>query len=1273
MGLARSTSLTSRNIIILASITAGIAVWLIDGVLDHLVFFENTTLIGSLLTDVSPHEVYVRLITFAIIVALGVVASSLSRRVERSREDLRKREEWLSTTLSSIGDAVIATDTDGNVTFMNSVAEKLTGFSSDESLGSYITDIFKIVNEFTEQEVICPIERVLKEGVVVGLANHTVLIARDGNQIAIDDSGAPIKDDKGNILGAVLVFSDITERRRLQKEAESARKRAESILESISDGFFAIDSDFRVTYFNSAAEQLLGVRRDDVIGKIMFEECFIEAKDSIFETNYRKALKDRRGISFETYFESKPYENWYQVSVYPFDNGISVYFQVITDRIEAEEALRENEQQLNSIFAATPIGITVMHKRKIRWVSNSILEMTGYDRDFLVGRASDFLYESEEEFERVGTYLYDNIARGNVGSIDTKIRIKSGELIDVHMEAAAMDPSDLSKGITVSVLDITDRMHAERALRESEEKYKLLVENLHEGIWAVDSEGITTFVNSRMAEMLGYARSEMVGNHINSFIHTDEHDDVAQLMERRRQGIREQHESRLARKDGEVLHSLMSAAPIADDEGKMIGAIASVTDITDRIEHEERIDHLNRVLRAIRNVNQLITHAKSEQELIYGACEMLVETRGYFSAWIVLREKDGRVTHSAESGIGEKFDAFVDLISDGSLPHCWKTAAKDKDDVSILVPAEICADCTLFSAEKTNGILCKVLRHGGSVYGLINLSVPAGLMDDKEERLLFNEVADDISFALYSLELEKERKFAERGLAEEKERLAVTLESIGDGVIATDQHGRVVLLNKVAQELTGWDDAEAYGRSLEEVFSIINEDTGEKSENPVERVLRSGKVVGLANHTALISRDDSRKLIADSGAPIWDSNKRIIGVVLVFRDVTETRRLQEFAVRAQRLETAGRIAGQVAHDFNNLLGPLMAYPMFIREQLPPNHAAIEFLDEIEQAATRIADINQQLLTLGRRGHYTMEPLNVNGLIEQVIDQMKPFPDTLVIEREFEKPLMNVRGGSSQLMRVFSNLIRNAADAIMDVGEIKIKTQNFYVDSPTGIYGRIPRGEYVKISIADTGCGIPPEALPKIFDPFFTTKTVNKSRGSGLGLSVVHAVLEDHGAHIDCVTKQGGGTTFFLYLPVSRDELTPPEREAITGGSGNILVVDDDASQRDVTQRLLEKLGYEVTVVRSGEAAVAALKESDYELMILDMIMPEGIDGTETYRRALKIKPHQKAVIVSGYAETERVQEALSLGAGAYVRKPLTLKSISMAVRQELDRPVKSEN
>jgi len=296
-------------------------------------------------------------------------------------------------------------------------------------------------------------------------------------------------------------------------------------------------------------------------------------------------------------------------------------------------------------------------------------------------------------------------------------------------------------------------------------------------------------------------------------------------------------------------------------------------------------------------------------------------------------------------------------------------------------------------------------------------------------------------------------------------------------------------------------------------------------------------------------------------------------------------------------------------------------------------------------------------------------LNLNQIIRQVVNQLPALPETLVLETDLADGLMNVKGGPAQLFRAVSNLISNALEAMQEVGRLTLTTENYYVDEMAGKYGRVPKGEYVKLTVADTGSGIPHVVINKIFEPFFTTKTTDRRRGSGLGLSVVHSVVEDHHGFVDYETELGRGTSFFVYFPVSREENagSEPETEHIIGGTETVLVVDDDWVQRDVTITLLEKLGYQATAVESGEDALHRLKESDVDLVILDMIMPGGIDGTETYRRILETKPDQRALIVSGYAESERVQEALRLGSGGFVRKPLTLKSIAGAVRRELDR------
>ncbi len=249
-----------------------------------------------------------------------------------------------------------------------------------------------------------------------------------------------------------------------------------------------------------------------------------------------------------------------------------------------------------------------------------------------------------------------------------------------------------------------------------------------------------------------------------------------------------------------------------------------------------------------------------------------------------------------------------------------------------------------------------------------------------------------------------------------------------------------------------------------------------------------------------------------------------------------------------------------------------------------------------------------------------------------------------------------------------NLLQNAVDAISESGTITVSTENFMVEDEGPAYAQVARGEYVKLTISDTGCGIASGVVDQIFEPFFTTKTVDRDRGSGLGLSVVSAVVKDHQGYIDLDTQVGEGTQVYLYLPISRELDEAKALGEVVGGTASVLVVDDDEMQRNVSLNLLQRLGYRASAVVSGEEATAFLREHPRDILLLDMIMPPGIDGTETYRRIKKLNPSQRALIVSGYSESERVEEAQKLGAGAFVKKPLTLEGLAAALRKELDRP-----
>lgn len=384
-------------------------------------------------------------------------------------------------------------------------------------------------------------------------------------------------------------------------------------------------------------------------------------------------------------------------------------------------------------------------------------------------------------------------------------------------------------------------------------------------------------------------------------------------------------------------------------------------------------------------------------------------------------------------------------------------------------------------------------------------------------------------------------------------------------------------------------------------------------------------------------------------------------------DISERKHLQEEVDRARRLEAAGRVAGQIAHDFNNLLSPLVAYPSLITEMLPESHPARDLVAEMADCVDKIAQINQQLLALGRRGHYVMEPVDFNYLVQRVIAE-HPFPPTTTLETRLAPDLLPIKGGKAQLTRALSNLLHNAEEAMSGSGTICVQTRNLYLEAPPKGYQTVERGEYVRLDVRDTGGGIESEIADKIFDPFFTTKAMDRLRGSGLGLSVVRGIVEDHHGYITVASECGAGTTFSLYFPITRESIMLKESDEVRGGDEHIMIVDDDPVQRKVMSTVLNHLGYTVHVVASGEEAIEFARQQKHDLILLDMVM-DGLDGTETYREILKDNPKQKAIILSGYAMSERVQEALELGASTFIMKPVALHELATTVRRELDEKV----
>jgi len=520
-----------------------------------------------------------------------------------------------------------------------------------------------------------------------------------------------------------------------------------------------------------------------------------------------------------------------------------------------------------------------------------------------------------------------------------------------------------------------------------------------------------------------------------------------------------------------------------------------------------------------------------------------------------------------------------------------------------------------------------------------------------------------------------ERKRTEEALRESEEKYRDLVENISEAIYAVDEKGVLTYVSPSVEQLIGHSQSEVIGRSFTE---FIHQEDLPHAKMRFQEVF-SGQL-GPSEYRILKESGEVCWISASSRPISLDGD--VIGVRGVLADITERKlaeeerkRLETRLIEAQKMEAIGTLAGGVAHDLNNMLVGLVSYPELLLMQIPQDSPLRESLSTIQKSGEKAAAIVQDLLTMTRRGVVAPEVVNVNQIVSEHLkspehEKVQFYHPKVELETDLEPNLLNILGSPIHLSKTVMNLVSNAAEAMPNGGKIVISTEVLYVDRPTRGHDDIEEGDYVRLSVSDAGVGIPPEEVKKIFEPFYTKKVLGRS-GTGLGMAVVWWTVRDHNGYIDVQTEEGKGTRFTLYFPATRQELTkdtsPLQSDEYMGKGESILVVDDVKEQREIASMILEKLGYSVTSVSSGEGAVDYMKRSSADLLVLDMIMDPGIDGLETYRRICKLHPQQRAVLVSGFSETKRVKEAQGLGAGSYVRKPYSLEKIGVAIRAELDR------
>ncbi len=507
-----------------------------------------------------------------------------------------------------------------------------------------------------------------------------------------------------------------------------------------------------------------------------------------------------------------------------------------------------------------------------------------------------------------------------------------------------------------------------------------------------------------------------------------------------------------------------------------------------------------------------------------------------------------------------------------------------------------------------------------------------------------------------------DRKKAEEELRNEKELLSVTLRSIGDGVITTDTDGNIVFLNRIAEQLTGWNNEAAKGIASSKVFNIINKKTGQQCLSPIHQALELGKAIGLDNHTALIAKDGTIRPIADSSAPIKDQDDKIVGAVLVFRDTTNEKLLEEELFKIKKLESIGILAGGIAHDFNNILSAILGNIELAGYRTAEDSKTAALLDSAQKATLRAAKLTDQLLTFSKGGDPVRKITSLPDIIKSSAEFIL-YDTTITCNFIFPDRLWQVDADSSQISQVIQNIILNARQALPENGEINIKCCNIK-DAAGELFLSVDTGEFVRITIKDYGIGIPKELKDKIFDPYFTTK----QEGSGLGLAICHSIVNKHNGFLTVDSTPDQGTTFAIYLPAVTDaesqRLTPKPNSPPR--SARIMVMDDEEMLRNLLKSQLKALGHKPLLVKNGQQAIDRYQrhqENDdpIDVVIMDLTIPGAMGGREAARNLLKIDPTAKLIVASGYSNDPVMANFKKYGFQAAVTKPFDLKELSSTI------------
>lgn len=1191
----------------------------------------------------------------------------------QAEENLIASEERYRLLAQNTQDVIWLADINLQLTYMSPAIEDLLGYNVSEALALRLEDMLT-AEGFTQarRTLQAAFRRVEKDA--ESAKQHTIRLEtqmrrKNGELRWVEVNMVMLRNKHGRVVGIQGSTRDAQKRKQAELALLKSERLYRGIIETTDEGVWMLDRDNRTTLVNAKLCEMLGCDPGDIMGREYFEFMDEESQTiaRVNDEKRRAGLNTRADLRFRRKDQG---HFWAMVSASPvFDSpgeygGTLIMLSDITARKRAEETIRESEERYRLLAEnARDVIITTDMALNLTYVSPAVEALTGYtSRDVANKQLKDLLtpesfgvarqvFSEEMELEfKPGRDLHRS------RTLELELYAKDSHRVWTEIKVSFLrDPAERPIGIQGSLRDITERRRVEQALRTSEELYRGIIETTDEGVWILDANDRTTFVNGRMAQMLGYRVEEVTGRRINDFLDEVGHQIYRANDHHRRKGLKTHNDLKLVRKDGTDLWAIVSASPSFTDDGQYTGALAMLSDITER----KRAEEGSRILAA---VSSLFLAGKDIGMAINTVLEMCGEFDGADRAFVYLCDRTSKrfgCTHEwCKDGIRSHQSAAIDL---STTDYEWLIGQLERGQ-SVVIS----------NMDNTPTALRDFLREAEV---RSRITFPIFILGQFEGFCGFDSVtrqrdwtASDMSVLRQTAELVArgiERKRAEEALRNSESLYTSLVEHLEQAVVRKDRQGRITFANSKYCTLTRLTLEKIIGHTAMELYP--GDLAKQVHENDL-RVMESGVPYESVDELKIGRARTIHLHVLKT--PVRDAQGKIVGLQAVMWDISKQKQTEEALLAASRLEATATLAGGIAHDFNNLMVGILGNAEILQFKLAEREDLQKRLKTIATAARRGGDLAHQLLDFARGSKTQTTQVNLAHTIEEALQiQHRAVPPMLEVETITEPNLWIVKADPVQMTQVVMNLCINAIEAVEGPGKITIRATNVMVDE--GLCMKHPTlkpGPHVHLSVADTGSGMSSDVIARVFEPFFTTKF----QGRGLGLAAVYGIVRNHHGWIGVDSEAGKGTTFNVYLPAMEIEKSESAQngDAPTEAPATILLVDDEEMILDVNRMLLEHVGYRIDVAHNAAEALRVLQDrgTDIQLVILDMTLPD-MPGRDLFFRIREVAPQVRVLLYSGNPQDTISRDLLRHGAVGYLAKPVKGDVLTQEVRRALQASV----